>query len=55
VIDREWVAVLDNSTRDTHVQADGQRRGLQPFDVGNSRLRFPGDTSLGAEVKEIIN
>jgi hypothetical protein len=55
VIDREWVAVLDNSTRDTHVQADGQRRGLQPFDVGNSRLRFPGDTSLGADVKEIIN
>ena len=55
VIDREWVAVLDNSTRSTHVNADGQRRGLMPFDIGNSKLRFPGDTSLGADIKEVIN
>lgn len=55
VVEREWVAVLDDSTRSTHAAADGQRRGLQPFNVGSSRMRHPGDTSLGAEVKEIIN
>jgi len=55
VIIREWVALLDNSTRDTHARADGQERGLQPFNVGNSKLKYPGDTSLGADIKEIIN
>lgn len=53
-IEREWVAVLDGKTRSSHVVADGQRRGLLPFNVGNSRLNFPGDTSLGAALVEIV-
>lgn len=53
VIEREWVAVLDTKTRSTHVVADGQRRGLLPFDVGTSKLNYPGDTSLGADMVEI--
>jgi len=54
-VEREWVAVLDTKTRASHVVADGQRRGLRPFDVGVDKLNFPGDTSLGASLANIIN
>lgn len=55
-VKREWVTVLDKRTRESHVAADGQRvEGTNaPFSVGSSRLRYPGDTSLGADIKEII-
>jgi uncharacterized protein with gpF-like domain len=53
---KEWVAILDNVTRDAHAVADGQ---VQPFDqpyiVMNEKLMFPGDTSLGASMANIAN
>lgn len=56
VIETEWVAVLDQNTRQAHVIADGQRRPLnEPFIVGGERLLYPGDTSLGATAKNVIN
>ncbi|HDY66303.1 MAG TPA: hypothetical protein ENH85_00775 [Candidatus Scalindua sp.] len=55
-IRKEWVAVLDDRTRATHVRADGQVRNVnEPFNVGGSLLRFPGDTALGAPIEEIAN
>lgn len=56
-VKREWVTVLDDKTRSAHARADGQRvDGTNAaFDVGGDRLRFPGDTSLGASVGNIIN
>lgn len=39
-----WVATMDKRTRPTHKAADGQRVASgQPFIVGGSSLRFPGD------------
>lgn len=43
-IEREWVAILDNHTREAHALANGQIRPLgQLFDVGGEQLRWPGD------------
>lgn len=51
-----WVSVLDNRTRHNHAIADGQRRlQAEPFLVGGERMNFPGDTSLGASLENIIN
>nr|WP_302473008.1 phage minor head protein [Ruminococcus bicirculans (ex Wegman et al. 2014)] len=51
-----WVSFKDNKVRDTHKVADGQVRSLfEPFDIGNSQLMFPQDSSLGASTKEIVN
>jgi hypothetical protein len=56
VILKEWVAVLDERTRDAHVLADGQRVGVDDvFVVMGERLRFPGDTSQGASAENVIN
>ena len=46
-----WVAVLDSSTRDSHISVDGEER---PLDVAFSNgLLYPGDPRGSAE--EIIN
>ncbi len=51
---KEWVAVKDQRTRDSHIAADGQiRRVNEPFDVGGSKLMFPGDPTGPAD--EVIN
>lgn len=43
---REWVSVHDERTRDAHVEADGQIRGLnEPFDVGGESIDRPGEGS----------
>ena len=53
---KRWVAIIDNRTRQTHFEANGQVKKVnQPFTVGGSRLNFPGDTSFGAPMKEIMN
>lgn len=53
---KEWLAMLDEKTRETHALADGQKVDIDtPFIVGNSLMMFPTDTSLGAPPEEIIN
>jgi hypothetical protein len=53
---RQWVTVGDDLVRASHNDADGQLRPVgEAFNVGNSLLRWPGDTGLGAALKEIIN
>ena len=51
---REWLAALDDRTRDDHREAHGQERDLdEPFDVGGEALDFPGDPSASPE--QIVN
>ena len=46
---KEWVAIEDERTRDTHRVADGQTVPLNgKFNVGGAALRFPGDPDAGA-------
>jgi len=41
---REWLAVEDARTRESHAEADGQQVEMdEPFTVGGARLMFPGD------------
>lgn len=52
-LEQVWLATIDKRTRATHRQADGQRVPIgQPFIVGGTALRYPGDP-LGP-AKEII-
>lgn len=46
VLLKEWCAAGDSRTRDTHMDADGQRvaQGAS-FDVGGYSLAYPGDAS----------
>lgn len=51
---KEWAAVNDQRTRDSHKEADGQRQTLdEKFEVGSSALDYPGDPS--GEPEEVIN
>lgn len=53
-VQKEWLAVEDARTRESHAQADGQVVGMdEPFVVGGAHLMFPGDPDGPAE--EIIN
>lgn len=55
-VDKEWVTVGDENVRDSHVFADSQTRDVsKPFTVEGELLRYPGDTSLGASVGNVIN
>lgn len=51
---KTWETNIDGRERPTHHQANGQRRLLdQAFDIGNSKLMYPGDAS--APLDERIN
>lgn len=51
---KTWLATLDDRTRDTHADADGQTVAYdEPFDVGGDSLDYPGDPSGSAE--EVVN
>jgi hypothetical protein len=53
-LDKVWLASHDDHVRESHRQADGQRRPLlQPFLVGGFPLKYPGD-KLGPP-EEVIN
>lgn len=53
---KQWIAVLDEKTRDWHAEADSQIQSIEdPFIVNNEKLMNPGDTSLGASLNNIIN
>ena len=55
VIGKEWLSSHDSRVRSTHAAANGQKRKLdEPFDVGGCKLMFPGDSSLGADAKEVV-
>jgi SPP1 gp7 family putative phage head morphogenesis protein len=50
-VEKEWIAVLDNRTRHSHSNVDGQRRDNS--DTFSNGLQFPGDPNGGAA--ETIN
>jgi SPP1 gp7 family putative phage head morphogenesis protein len=51
---REWVTAVDERTRESHVEADGQIVALhEPFIVDGEELMYPGDPSGSAE--NVIN
>lgn len=51
---KEWLAVEDKRTRESHNEADGQEVGIdESFEVGGVMLEFPGDPN--GPPKEIIN
>lgn len=64
VIGLRWSSSGDKKTRAAHKAADGQKRKKvekdnhyeleKPFIVGSSKLKYPGDNSLGAEAKELV-
>lgn len=55
---RIWRSARDTRVRDSHALMDGQLRGFEEAFVdkmnANARLRFPGDTSLGAPARTTI-
>ncbi|MGP9819189.1 phage minor head protein [Salinarimonas sp. NSM] len=55
-VTREWRATSGPRTRDSHRAMNGQRVGLDGVFVtpAGHRLRYPGDTSLGAPASETI-
>lgn len=51
---KKWNTILDGRERGTHHISDGQTVKIdEAFDVGKSRMMFPRDTSLGADISEI--
>ena len=54
---KQWVTMGDMKVRSSHASANGQTVQINsPFIVGSgAMLMFPGDTSLGASVKDWIN
>lgn len=52
-----WISERDPNVRHDHREADGKRViGIKtPFQVGESQLLYPHDTSLGAGPDQIIN
>lgn len=51
----EWLATADGRTRPTHSAANSQKKKLgEPFVVSGYKMLFPGDSSLGAPAKEVI-
>lgn len=53
---KKWVATPDARTRDAHKSADGQEVPQdEPFIVDGEKMMYPGDISLGASAKNVIN
>jgi hypothetical protein len=53
---RRWVTEGDEKVRMSHVFADGQTVEMDGiFIVQGQRLRFPGDTALGATSDNVVN
>lgn len=56
LIIKEWVTVGDERVREAHMLADSQTRTInESFSVGGEALRWPGDTSQGASLGNVIN
>ncbi|MBV6657197.1 MAG: head morphogenesis protein [Devosiaceae bacterium] len=56
-ITKRWRATKDSRVRDAHVLLDGQSVGFdEPFrSITGALLQHPGDTSMGASGRDIIN
>lgn len=53
---KEWCCAGGPRSRHIHIEADGQKVGLdEPFTVGEYELMHPGDSSLGAGPEEVCN
>lgn len=53
---KKWKCECGNRSRDTHIDADNIVALVdEPFVVGGYQLMHPGDRSLGAPAREIIN
>jgi len=53
---KDWWTVGDSHVRSEHLAADGQSVPVSaPFVVGGEQLMYPGDTSLGASLDNVIN
>ena len=51
---KEWVATMDDRTRDDHADADTQVVGIdEPFGIGDESLMYPGDPD--GDPGEVIN
>ena len=56
-VTKDWLSTGDRRTRPTHRRAGADQKNVpydQPFTVGGALLMFPGDSSLGAPGKEVI-
>lgn len=43
-VKKRWLATLDDRTRDTHAELDGQEEPVdEPFEVDGMKIMFPGD------------
>lgn len=50
-VKKQWLATLDNRTRDTHAWLDGQIRNVdEPFEVDGMEIDYPGDPSAPPEL-----
>ncbi len=53
---KEWLATMDNRTRDVHLSADGQKVLINElFQVDGDALEYPGDFTNGAKASNVIN
>lgn len=53
---KRWQTRRDNKVRNWHVKAEGQTRDIDiPFIVMSEKLKYPGDTSLGASMQNVAN
>lgn len=56
IVGKEWMCSMDDDSRKWHKRADGQVVPVdEPFIVGGEKLMHPGDSSLGASAKNVIN
>lgn len=56
VMEKVWISVLDNRTRDDHAFMNGKTVLLnEMFDVEGEKLSFPGDKLNGASARQLIN
>lgn len=53
---KTWITMNDDKVRHTHREIEGLTIPIfEPFQVGDSKMMFPKDSSLGASAEEIVN
>ncbi len=55
-VKKTWMTVMDSRVRMAHALAEKQTVAFdKPYQVGGQLLMYPGDTSLGATMNNIVN